>query len=116
MGGVDEVRVVLQVLDEPGLELRKLEIVILLGRLGHFAVDGRPITLGVAVLVAQELLLTHGVPARLGRLEDQAFVEELLQEVLHHHFVAGLSRPDIVVVGDIQQAEHLLKNTRDFID
>ena len=116
MGGVDEIGVVLQVLDEPGLELRKLEIVILLGRLGHFTVDGRPITLGVAVLVAQELLLTHRIPARLGRLEDQAFVEELLQEVLHHHFMAGLGGADVVVVGDIQQAEHLLKNTGNFID
>ena len=84
--------------------------------MGDLAKDGRPSALWVTVPVAEEQLLAHGVPTGLGRLKDQAFVEELLQEVLHHHFVAGLGGPDVVVVGDVQQSEHLLKNSRDFID
>ena len=116
MRRIDEVRIVLQVLDEPGLELRQLEVVVLLGGLGHFTIDRRPVALGVAVLVAQELLLAHGVPTGLGRLEDQALVEELLQEILHHRLVAGFGGPDVVVVRDVQQAEHLLENRGHLVD
>ena len=102
--------------DEPGLKLRKLEIVVLFGRLGNFAVNFGPGSIGVAILVGQELLLAGGVPVGLLPLVDQALVEELLQELLDDLLVARLGRADVIVVRDVQVTEHALKDRGDLID
>ena len=106
----------LEVLDEPGLELRQLEIIVLLGGLGDFAVDLGPRAVRRAVLVRQELLLPGRVPVGLLAFVDQALVEELLQEPPDHLLVARLGRPDVIVVGDVEVAEHALEDGSDLVD
>ena len=106
----------LEVLDEPRLELRKLEIVVLFGRLGDFAVDFRPGAVRGPIFVGEELFLAGGVPVGLLAFIDQALIEERLQELLHDLLVARFGRPDIVVVGDVQVAEHALEDRGDLVD
>ena len=112
----DEVRVGLDVLDQPGLELRQLEVVVLFGRLGDLAVDLGPGAVRRAILVREELFLTGRVPVGLLAFVDQALVEELLQELLDDFLVPRLGRADVVVVRDVEVAQHALEHRGDLVD
>jgi len=74
----NEVGVRLDMFDEPGLELRKLEVEILFGRLRNLAVDFRPRSVRIPILIGEELFLTSRVPVGLLPFVDQSLVEELL--------------------------------------
>ena len=112
----DEVRVRAQVLDQPGLELRQLEIIILFGRLGDFAVDLRPGAVRRPILVREELFLPGRIPVGLLTFVDETLVEQLLEELLDDLLVARLGRADVVVVRDVEVAQHALEDRGDLID
>ena len=112
----DEVRVRAEVLDQPGLELRQLEIVVLFGRLGDLAVDLRPGAVRRPILVREELFLPGRIPVGLLAFVDEALVEKLLEELLDDLLVPRFGRTDIVVVRDIEVAQHALEDCGDLID
>ena len=103
-------------LDEPGLKLGKLEVVVLLGRLRDLAVNLGPGSVQVAILIGEELFLAGGVPVGLLPLINQALVEELLQELLHDLLVTRFGRTDIIVVRYVKIAEHALKDRGNLVD
>ena len=112
----DEVGVSAEVLDQPGLELRQLEIIILFGRLGDLTVDLGPGAVRRPVLVRQELLLTGRIPVGLLAFVDEALVEKLLQELLDDLLMPRFGRADVVVVRDVQVSQHALEDRGDLID
>ena len=112
----NEVRVRLDVFDEPGLELRKLEVIVLLSCLCDLAVDFRPGSVRVPIFVGEELFLSGGVPVGLLSFIDQTLIEELLEELLHDLLVTRFGRADIIIVRDIQVTEHAFEDRGNLID
>ena len=67
------------------------------------------ILLGLAAaVVILAVLIVHGVPTGVFTLVDVALVDELLEDLLDSLFVVVISRPDKLVVGDLQCLPQLL--------
>ena len=107
--GLDEARVVLEVLDQPVLVLRHLEEVVLLLDEGE-----RGLVIGALavhdLLLGVEALAAVAVPAAVLAEVDLARVVEALQDLLHHLLVPRLGGADEVVVGDAEAPPRLLED------
>ena len=113
----DEVRVFLVVVHQPVRVLAHLEEVgffldqlDLMARWGlsadHLAVI---VTVNLSQLTLSEVfLIVHGVPTGVFTLVDVALVDELLEDLLDSLFVVVISRPDKLIVGDLQCLPQLL--------
>ncbi len=112
--GLDEARVVLEVLDQPRLVLRHLEEVVLLLDEGE-----RGLVIGALavhdLLLGVEALAAVAVPAAVLAEVDLARVVEALQDLLHHLLVPRLGGADEVVVGDAEAPPRLPERPRDLV-
>ncbi len=112
--GLDEPRIVLQVLHQPRLVLRHLEEVVLLLDEGE-----RGLVIGALavhdLLLGVEPLAAVAIPAAVLAEVDLARVEETLQDLLHHFLVPRLGGADEVVVGDAQPPPRLAEDRRDLV-
>ena len=104
----DEIRVILDVLDEPALIFTHFKKVVALFYLNHFPTAIRTVAFG-QVLFGPETLIGNAVPARIGALVDIPAVEELLKEMLYHLYVAFLGGADEIVIGDVKAPPEVLE-------
>ena len=113
-GGLDEVGMLLDVLDQPVLVLAQLEEVAFLPGLFH----GTAAVGALAVLELQlrpEGLAGGAVPALVFALVDVALLVELLEDALHAFHMPLVGGTDEIVVLDVHQLPQLLDARHDVI-
>ncbi len=106
--GLDERGILIDVADQPLLVLAHAEKVIGLADLFHVAPaigTGAP----GQVLLHEEPLARHAVPAVVLGPVDLAPVEQVLQDFLHHDGVTGLGGADEVVIRDAELGPQFLE-------
>ena len=112
---LDEVRMRLDVVDQPVLILREAEEVAFLARLFHRASAVRTAAV-LELKLRPEGLAGRTVPALVFALVDVALIVELLENLLYGLHVALVGRADEVVVLDVHQLPELLDAVHDMID
>jgi hypothetical protein len=95
-------------IDEPGLISAHSEEVVLLGDFKDLPVTVRALALG-KIFFGPEPFAGNAVPSRVVCLIDLATVVEVLKDLLDDFFMPIFSRPDEVVVGDVEPLPEGLK-------
>ena len=98
----DEIRVRLDVINQPLLVRAELEIIIVLLQFDHLAVARVKRAVGQAVFFREKRFLLRGIKARVGRLVKMAGGVELGERGLDEFLVARLGGADEIVVGQFQ--------------
>ena len=112
--GLDELRVLIDILNQPGGVLAHLEEV-------GFLLGGVDLPAAVGALAVDELALSPealaggAVQALIGALVDVPLVIEVLKNLLHLFLVVIVGGADEVVVGHIHQVELLLDDGRHLV-
>ena len=106
-GGLDEIRVLLDVPDQPGSVLVHPEEIALLLRLLHGAAAVRAAPV-LQLQLRPEALAGRAVPALVFRLVNVALVVQLAEDLLHRLDMAVVRGADEIVVLDVHQLPQVL--------
>ena len=110
--GLDEMRIRLDVTDEPFLLVLEFEIIIFLDQFGHFAVLGGKRAVRQAVLVGEKSFLFRRVITAILALVEKAAGIELGKNGLDGFLVARLGGADKIIVGKREFFDQRFPNRR----
>jgi hypothetical protein len=102
VGRDDEVRILFDVIDEPGLVFLEFEVVVLFDQFDDVAVNRVKFTVGQAIFFREERFLAGGIETFVFRFVEMAGGVELREDRLNDRFVAVFGGANEIVIRELE--------------